>query len=289
MKRLLMLIPAVLTFAVAPSAIAATKNVAITRSGFVPASVTIDVGDTITWTNNDTVNRSVVSDTGLFSSGILTPGQSFSNTFNQNGTFRYRDGTRTNARARIIVRAPANASVTLNASRTSLIFGGEVVLSGAISTKVSGQPVTLVIRPFGGNVERVELTTGTDGVWRYEAQPRIQTAYSAEYHRATSPSATVIVRPRIGLRRVALNRFAVTVVAGKSFAGRVAYIARWAPRSHRWITVKRFVLVRSQSSATVSVATVRARIARKTKVRAFLSATQAQPGYISGYSNFIRA
>ena len=53
--------------------------------------------------------------------------------------------------------------------------------------------------------------------------------------------------------------------------------------------VKRFVLVQSQSNATVSLATVKARIARKTKVRAFLSQTQVQPGYISGYSNFIRA
>jgi plastocyanin len=287
MKRLLTLIPAVL--ALAPSAIAATKTVAITRSGFVPASVTIDVGDTITWTNNDTINRSVVSDAGLFSSGILTPGQSFSNTFSQNGTFRYRDGTRTRIRGSIVVRVPASTSVTLTASKPSLIFGGEVVLSGAISTKVSGQPVTLVVRPFGGSIERVSLTTGTDGVWRYEAQPRIQTAYSVEYRRATSPTATVNVRPRIGLRRVALNRFTVTVVAGKSFAGRVAYIARWSTRTHRWVTVKRFVLVQSQSNATVSLATVKAKIARKTKVRAFLSQTQVQPGYISGYSNFIRA
>ena len=288
MKRLLTLIPAVLALAAAPSALAATKNVAITRTGFVPASVTIDVGDSITWTNNDTVNRSVVSDTGLFSSGILTPGQAFSQTFTQNGTFRYRDGTRRLTRGTVVVRSPA-ATVTLSASKPSLIFGGDVVLSGAISTKVSGQPVTLVVRPFGGNVERVELTTGTDGVWRYEAQPRIQTTYSVEYRRATSPSATVNVRPRIGLRRVALNRFAVTVIAGKSFAGRVAYIARWAPRTHRWVTVKRFVLAQSKTSTTVSVATVRARISRRTKVRAFLSSTQVQPGYIAGYSNFIRA
>lgn len=288
MKRLLTLIPAVLALAAAPSALAATKNVALARSGFVPASVTIDVGDTITWTNNDTVNRSVVFDSGLFSSGILTPGQSFSHTFSQNGTLRYRDGTRTRIRGTVVVRPPA-ATVTIAASKPSVIFGGDVVLTGAISTRLAGQPVTLVVRPFGGNVERVELTTGTDGVWRYEAQPRIQTAYSAEYRRASSTAATVNVRPRISLRRVARNRFAVTVVAGTSFAGRVAYIARWASRTQRWVTVKRFTLAQSRSSSTVSLATVTARIARKTKVRAFISATQVQPGYVSGYSNFIRA
>ena len=288
MKRLLTLIPAVFALALAPSALAATKNVALARSGFVPASVTIDVGDTITWTNNDTVNRSVVFDSGLFSSGILTPGQSFAHTFTQNGTLRYRDGTRTRIRGTVVVRAPA-ATVTISASKPSVIFGGDVVLTGAISTRLAGQPVTLVVRPFGGNIERVELTTGTDGVWRYEAQPRIQTAYSAEYRRAASTAATVNVRPRISLRRVARNRFAVTVVAGTSFAGRVAYIARWASRTQRWVTVKRFTLAQSRSSSTVSLATVTARIARKTKVRAFISPTQVRPGYVSGYSNFIRA
>src|SRR5918996_4983145 len=288
MKKLLTLVLALATLAAAPSTLAATQSVALTRSGFVPASVTIAAGDTVTWTNNDTVNRSVVSEAGLFSSGILAPGESFSHTFTQRGTFRNRDGTRTRIRGRVVVRAAA-AAVTLAASRTTLIFGGEVVLSGSISTRLAGQPVTLVARPFGGGVERVGLTTGTDGVWRYEAQPRIQTAYSAEYLTSTSASTTVNVRPRVSLRKVAATRFAVTVVAGRSFAGKVGYVARWSVRSQRWVTVRRFTLVRSKTSSTVSVASIRVRVSRKTKLRAFLSQAQVQPGYVTGYSNFIRA
>ena len=288
MKKLLTLVLALATLAAAPSTLAATQSVALTRSGFVPATVTIAAGDTVTWTNNDTVNRSVVSDAGLFSSGILAPGESFSHTFAQRGTFRNRDGTRTRIRGRVVVRAAA-AAVSLAASRTTLIFGGEVVLSGSISTRLAGQPVTLVVRPFGGAVERVVLTTGTDGVWRYEAQPRIQTSYTAEHLTSTSTSTTVNVRPRISLRKVAATRFAVTVVAGRSFAGKVGYVARWSVRSQRWVKVRSFTLVRSKTSSTVSVANVRLRVSRKTKLRAFLSQAQVQPGYVSGYSNFIRA
>ena len=283
-----MLVVALGTLAVAPSAPAATTSVALTRSGFVPARVTIAAGDTVTWTNNDTVNRSVVSDSGLFSSGILDPGESFSHTFLQRGTFRYRDGTRTRVRGTVVARATP-ASVTLAASRTTLIFGGEVVLSGALSSRLAGQPVTIVVRPFGGPIERVVLTTGPEGAFRYEAQPRIQTTYSAEYLTSASGSTTVNVRPRISLRKVTRTRYAVSVVAGRSFAGKVGYVARWSVRSQRWVTVRRFTLVRSQTSATVSVATVRFRVSRRTKLRAFLSQAQAQPGYITGYSNFIRA
>jgi plastocyanin len=288
MKKLIMLTVALATLAATPAALAATANVAITRSGFAPATARIVAGDTVTWTNNDTVNRSVVSNSGLFSSGILTPGESFSHTFAQRGTYGYRDGTRTRIRGTVVVRLPAG-SVTIAASKSTLIFGGEVVLSGSISTRMAGQPVTLVVRPFGGPVERVLLTTGTDGVWRYEAQPRIQTAYSAEYLTASSASTTVNVRPRISLRKVGTYRFVVTVVAGRSFAGKIGYIARWSVKSRRWVQAKRFVLRQSTTASTVSLATVRVRVGRKTKLRAFLSQTQVVPGYVSGYSNFIRA
>ena len=179
--------------------------------------------------------------------------------------------------------------MTLAASRTTLIFGGEVVLSGSVSTRLAGQPVTLVVRPLGGAVERVVLTTGADGVWRYEAQPRIQTSYTAEHLTSASASTTVNVRPRVSLRKVAATRFAVTVVAGRSFAGKVGYVARWSVRSQRWVKVRSFTLVRSKTSSTVSVASVRVRVSRRTKLRAFLSQAQVQPGYVTGYSNFIRA
>ena len=288
MKRLLMLVAALATLAAAPSALAAAQNVAITRSGFAPATARILAGDTVTWTNNDTVSRSVVSNSGRFSSGILAPGESFSYTFTQQGTFGYRDGTRVRIRGTVVARRQAG-TVSITASKSTLIFGAEVVLSGSISTRAAGQPVTLVVRPLGGAVERVQLMTGAEGAWRYEAQPRIQTAYSAEYLTSTSPSTTVNVRPRVSLRKVGTNRFVVSVVAGRSFAGKVGYIARWSTRSHRWVQAKRFVLRQSTTSATVSLATVGLRVSRKTKLRAFLSQAQVSPGYVTGYSNFIRA
>jgi plastocyanin len=55
---------------------------------FTPASITIHVGDTITWVNNGPTDHTA-TDSGVFDTGLLHKGQSASHTFNQAGTFAY--------------------------------------------------------------------------------------------------------------------------------------------------------------------------------------------------------
>ena len=68
----------------------AAMPVQVTLSGFAfsPSTVTVPVGTTITWTNKD-VTHTVSSRAGLFESGNLPRGATFSHTFNQKGTFDY--------------------------------------------------------------------------------------------------------------------------------------------------------------------------------------------------------
>ncbi len=57
---------------------------------FVPPEVTVAAGDTVTWTNNDTVGHDVTGDD--FSSGeagAMGGGDTFEFTFDQAGTFDY--------------------------------------------------------------------------------------------------------------------------------------------------------------------------------------------------------
>lgn len=42
---------------------------------FTPASVSMAVGQTVVWKNNDTVAHHVVQDTGAFDTGVLNPGE----------------------------------------------------------------------------------------------------------------------------------------------------------------------------------------------------------------------
>jgi plastocyanin len=73
---------------------------------FDPSVASVYPGTQITWTNADTVTRSVVSDTaGQFSSGPIAPGASWSYTATAAGTYNYHDGTRPYAVASFTVVA----------------------------------------------------------------------------------------------------------------------------------------------------------------------------------------
>jgi plastocyanin len=56
---------------------------------FNPSSLTVNVGTTVTWTNNGAVNHTTTSNTSLWNSGTMGPGATFSFAFNSTGTFAY--------------------------------------------------------------------------------------------------------------------------------------------------------------------------------------------------------
>jgi len=56
---------------------------------YSPANYTVKAGTTVTWVNNDDATHSVTSTGGLFDSGPLPPGASFSYTFTRPGTYAY--------------------------------------------------------------------------------------------------------------------------------------------------------------------------------------------------------
>ncbi len=64
-------------------------SVNISNFNFVPQTVAVTNGTTVTWTNGDTVAHTVTSVTGVFDSGPISPGATWSYTFNQTGSFEY--------------------------------------------------------------------------------------------------------------------------------------------------------------------------------------------------------
>jgi plastocyanin len=65
-------------------------DISIVNFAFTPSPVTVPVGTTVTWTNNDLMTHTSTSATQVWDSGLLSPGQSFSFTFTTPGTFTYR-------------------------------------------------------------------------------------------------------------------------------------------------------------------------------------------------------
>jgi amicyanin len=91
---------------------AAHYSVQMANYAFAPASITVNEGDTITWTNQDAAPHTVTTTSGpqSLNSPYLSKGQSWSYTFSVPGTYEYYCTVHPDMRARVVVRAPAPAT-----------------------------------------------------------------------------------------------------------------------------------------------------------------------------------
>jgi amicyanin len=83
------------------------SSVNIINLAFDPTPLTVTVGTTVTWTNNDSVEHTVTSTSGpaSFDSGRMMKGDTFSFTFDQAGTYDYFCTIHPFMRAQVIVTA----------------------------------------------------------------------------------------------------------------------------------------------------------------------------------------
>src|SRR5712691_13496753 len=93
-------------------AFAATSAVTIQNSAFAPPTITVRVGDTVTWTNRDAFSHTSTSDTGAWDTGVITAGSSRSFTFTTAGTFAYHCSIHTFMHGTIVVQAVATPQPT---------------------------------------------------------------------------------------------------------------------------------------------------------------------------------
>jgi len=61
----------------------------LTTTAYAPNPVTVSVGGSVTWTNNDTTPHTSVGNTGGWNSGTIAPGGKYTTTFSSAGTFTY--------------------------------------------------------------------------------------------------------------------------------------------------------------------------------------------------------
>ncbi|MDO8467536.1 MAG: cupredoxin family copper-binding protein [Nanoarchaeota archaeon] len=82
-----------------------SKAVEIKSFAFSPSTLTVNVGDSVTWTNYDSVKHTVTSDSGSeLDSEMLSNGQSYSHTFNTPGTYAYHCTPHPGMKATIVVQ-----------------------------------------------------------------------------------------------------------------------------------------------------------------------------------------
>jgi YVTN family beta-propeller protein len=92
---------------VQPAAAASSAApVSTTISGFAFSdTLRVKAGQTVTWTNRDSVPHTVTSDDGLWDSSDIAPGKGFSRRFDVPGTYAYHCGIHPSMQATVIVSA----------------------------------------------------------------------------------------------------------------------------------------------------------------------------------------
>lgn len=176
------------------------------------------------------------------------------------------------------------AAVSISASKSVVVYGGTVKLSGVVSTHQAGAKVHVLSRAYAAptfsEVASVDSTTG--GAWSYTASPVILTRYQAQFGSATSRVVTVKVRPKIVLelksRTARRGTFMVTVNGARSFTGKYVLVQR--------LTASGPVTVKHVKLGVDSMATFTTRLPKRhARVRVVMPTAQTAPGYVAGYSN----
>jgi plastocyanin len=290
MRKLPLGIAAVAVFAVAPT-FGATRGIELTRAGFTPNRVTVDYGDTVTWTNRDNANHQVVSERGEFpASPVLAPNQTYSFTFMKSGSYAFRDAFNTKKRGTVVVRT----GVSIAATPAVAVYGSSPVVSGFVSSGASGEAVALDGMQCGsssfGRVATVSSTT--DGRWSSSVKPVVNTVYQATWKSAKSVQVTQKIQPRLSFRRVRAHRFALSVTAAQGLVGKYVVVQRYLSGKRKWKTLKRVRLSKAKplvAPTLITSAAFRASVPRRTRLRVLLLQDQVGPCYAAAQSGVVRA
>src|SRR5207237_8373070 len=150
---------------------------------------------------------------------VIQPGESSTCTFRTITKYAVSDPNHRTAafRGTITVKAgPPGSVVSLSAAPNLLGYGAHSTLSGQLAAGQSGQPIDVFAKDCGASAftKLGTATTGAEGKYTFDAQPRRNTTYEARFHVLASTQALVTVRPRLTLRKLAPRRFRATWLAG---------------------------------------------------------------------------
>lgn len=119
----------------APKARAAgSQAVPIQGFAFKPATVTVNEGDTVTWTNQDTAPHTATASDGSFDTGNLEKGASGSHKFSQAGSFAYICSIHPNMKGTVVVQAASSDSGNAGSSGSGSSDSGSSNSSGSSDT-----------------------------------------------------------------------------------------------------------------------------------------------------------
>jgi plastocyanin len=300
LRTMLVTAMAVSCLVVVSSASANTLAISITTNGYVPNTGTINGGDTVQFTNADTVAHQVTfkNMTGVTCAPgglVLQPTQAGSCTFGSAGSFTYDDpNVKGNTlRGTITVQAPAVAqTITLLSGSREVVYGGKLTFTGMLSGQKASQTVEVRATECGQTAATRVTTAQTTAGGAYTAlvQPLRNTVYHARVPGTTSKDVVVKVHPSLRFGKLAAHRYSLRVSAAQSFAGRYGTLQRFNKARSRWVNV-RTVQLRANATGiaptVISSVSFRSTVRSLSKIRMILAQAQAGSCYLRGTSNAI--
>ncbi len=149
-----------------PAPARASFNVFMTDNAFQPQSVSIQVGDSVTWRNNGVAPHTATSDDAYWNSGIMASGQSYSYIFRSTGTFQYRCSIHAGMVGTVLVQAAGQPTATptptstpsgtptstptVQPSATPTSSTATPTMTASPSPAATAPPATLVAPPVNG-------------------------------------------------------------------------------------------------------------------------------------------
>jgi plastocyanin len=103
-------VPAAAAVGAAPARAASGVSVSVANMAFTPASVTLAVGQTVTWTFPDSMAHTTTSNQGFWDSGTKLNGATYTRAFTSAGTFTYHCSIHSTMRGTVRVSVTASGS-----------------------------------------------------------------------------------------------------------------------------------------------------------------------------------
>lgn len=199
-----------------------TITVTLTAKGPQPKLITLNVGDSVTFTNSDGVNHSIVTKTpagytpGGFVSDPIRPGQSYSVGLGNAGLISYvQTGFGRSYSGKILVK-PVGA-LAISTAKKTVTYGTTVTITGRSPIPSSTVVVSARVKGKtggsgngnGGWQSVATVTAGSDGSFTTSVKPTSSTTYRAQTapsqsqsksEQLTSSTITVAVMPLLTLR-----------------------------------------------------------------------------------------
>ena len=225
-------------------ALGASTSISLTTDGPQPETVTVNWGDTVVYSNSDSVEHAIRIPRAEVTTPSIPPGGTFEQKYEgRGGNYNFVQVGRRNHSGQVVVKVEGD--VTLTASVGTVLYGKYVTLSGKSS--YPGHPVIVRGRDagMGGDWKNVlEVVAAEDGSFSGRLRPKVGARYQARAaaDQLASKMVDVAVKPKVTIavsRRVAPAGSTLTVTGRILPGGAVdrADLLGYDLRRKRWATL----------------------------------------------------